>query len=176
MRYALTGSHGVGKTSIINGLEDFLIEKHITAITNSSRARNIKASGLNINDKADDITELLIASNHISHFSNDNWFADRSIIDTYAYAEVSHRRGNISAKTFNTISHLAVNFVGLYDIIFYIPIEFDMVSDGIRKDDESYRKEVDKEIVNFLEYHKKFEILSGSVENRVSKAQSLIDL
>lgn len=176
MRYALTGSHGVGKTSVINGLEDFLIEKGISAITNSSKARNIKASGLDVNDDANDITELLIASNHISHFSNDNWFADRSIIDTYAYAMVSRKRKNISAKTFNTISHLAVNFVDLYDIIFYIPIEFGMVNDGIRKENESYRKEVDREIVEFLNYHKKFEVLKGSVKKRVLTAQKLINL
>ena len=161
MRYALTGSHGVGKTSIINGIEDFLIEKGINAITNSSKARNIKNSGFKINDSANDITELLIASNHISHFSNDNWFADRCIIDTYGYASTSYLYKNISGKTYNTIVHLTKKFAKLYDKIFYIPIEFEMTKDGVRKEDKIYQKLVDDYIINFLEYNKKFEIIKA---------------
>lgn len=176
MRYALTGSHGVGKTSVINGIEDFLIDKGITCITNSSKARNIKALGFKINDKADDITELLIASNHISNFSSDNWFADRCIIDTWAYALWNYGNGLITGKTFHTIDHLAVKFVTLFDEIFYIPIEFPMVEDGIRVNDEHFRKVIDEKIRSFLQNYKKdkYHILSGSIEERVDKIKGII--
>jgi thymidylate kinase len=176
MRYALTGSHGVGKTSVINGIEDFLIDKGIACITNSSKARSIKALGFKINDKADDITELLIASNHISNFSKDNWFADRCIIDTWAYALWNYGNGLINGKTFHTIDHLAVKFVALFDEIFYIPIEFPMVEDGIRVNDENYRKVIDEKIRSFLQTYKKdnYHILSGCVDDRVDKIKGII--
>lgn len=168
MKYALTGSHGVGKTSIINGLEDFLIEKGIKTITNSSKARNLKNSGFKINDDADDLSEMLIASNHISHFNDDNWFADRCIIDTFGYACHNYFRGRIKKKTYTSIEYMATEFVNLYDQIFYIPIEFPMVSDGVRKNDEFFQKIVDQYIIDFLNKNvSNFIKISGSIEDRV---------
>ena len=178
MRYALTGSHGVGKTSIINGLEDFLIEKGIKTITNSSKARNLKNIGFKINDNANDASELLLASNHIGRFNEDNWFADRCIIDTYGYTCHNFFHGRVKKKTHSTIEHMTKEFVKLYDKIFYIPIEFPMVSDGVRKDDELYRQIIDQYIKNFIINNKdtqsKFIEVRGTVEERVDYIKSFI--
>ena len=59
MRFALTGSHGVGKTSIISELDDWLSNKGISCIYNSSNARKVKKSGMAINDEATTIDKLL---------------------------------------------------------------------------------------------------------------------
>lgn len=178
MRLVLTGSHGVGKTSIVNGLEDFLLEKGIKTITNSSKARSLKNSGFRINDDATDITELLIASNHISHFNENNWFADRCIIDTLGYSCYNYFHRKISKKTYNTIKYMAEKFVKLYDKIFYVPIEFPMVSDGVRKNDIVFQKTVDECIENFLLHNEattsKFVRISGSVEKRINTIKSFI--
>lgn len=175
MRYALTGSHGVGKTSVINGLEDFLLEKGIKSITNSSKARNLKNSGFKINDEADDASELLLASNHISHFNEDNWFADRCIIDTYGYACHNYFHGRIGKKTFKAIKHMTNKFTKLYDKIFYIPIEFPMVSDGVRKNDELFQHMVDQYIFSFLKQETcNFMVIAGTVEERMNAIKAII--
>jgi thymidylate kinase len=176
MRYALTGSHGVGKTSIINGLEDFLIDKGIACLTNSSKARNVKKIGFDINDNASDASELLIASNHISNFSSDNWFADRCIIDTYAYAYYNlNEKKSITKETFDAIDYMAKTFIGLYSTIFYIPIEFKMVEDGIRKNDEEYRKKIDTIIkLNIMHHNSNVITLTGSIDERIEQVKAIL--
>jgi thymidylate kinase len=175
MRYALTGSHGVGKTSVINGLDDFLIEKGIKSITNSSKARNLKNSGFKINDDADDLSELLIASNHISHFNEDNWFADRCIIDTFGYACHNYFHGRIEKKTFKTIRHMTNKFAKMYDRVFYIPIEFPMVCDGVRKNDELFQHVVDQYIFSYLNGDScNFTVIKGTVEERMNAIKVFI--
>ena len=45
MKYVLTGSHGTGKTTIINSMYDWLEEKSVKPILNSSSPRKIQQSG-----------------------------------------------------------------------------------------------------------------------------------
>jgi len=175
MRFALTGSHGVGKTSVISELDDWLSNKGIKCIYNSSNARKIKKAGLSINDDGDDFVQLVVASSHISHFSENGWFADRSILDCYAYGEYLYKQGKITKDCNLAVTYLLESFIREYSKIFYIPIEFKMVSDGVRKEDESFQKEIDdiihqKLITTGVDY----ELITGTVEDRCQQIQKII--
>ncbi len=175
MRFALTGSHGVGKTSVISELDDWLSNKGIKCIYNSSNARKIKKTGMSINDDGDDYVQLIVASSHISHFSENNWFADRSILDCYAYGQYLFKQGKITKDCNYAVSYLLDSFLDYYTKIFYIPIEFKMVNDGVRKEDETFQKEIDdiihqKLITSGVDY----EIITGTIENRCQQIQETI--
>lgn len=175
MRFALTGSHGVGKTSVISELDDWLSNKGINCIYNSSNARKVKKAGMSINDSGDDIVQLIVASSHINHFSEENWFADRCILDCYAYGEYLYRENKISSACNINVKYLLENFLKRYTKLFYIPIEFKMVNDGVRKEDEMFQKSIDDIIYHTLTKYKiNYETVKGSVEERCQQIQKII--
>jgi predicted ATPase len=175
MKYALTGSHGVGKTTIINELYDYLEVSRIKPIINSSNARKIMLSGRTINDSGDDIVQMIVECSHVSKFCEDNWFADRSVVDGYAYTKYLHEREKVSDEVMNVVGKLMSTFVKLYDNVFYIPVEFDMVKDGVRKEDAQFQKDIDKIIFDTMyDNNVHFHTISGSVIERVEKIKSII--
>jgi nicotinamide riboside kinase len=179
MRFAITGSHGVGKTSTIDMIEDYLISKRIRPRYNSSKARDLKAAGFGINDEASDTSELLMAANHISYFTKDNWFNDRSIVDTYAYASYNydnHVVGITSRHTINAIYTMCQNFVKRYDALFFIPIEFEMEDDGLRKVDENYRNDIEERILHTLKHEQaNYHVIKGSMSTRAKQIKTVIE-
>jgi thymidylate kinase len=175
MRFALTGSHGVGKTSIISELDDWLSNKGISCIYNSSNARKVKKSGMAINDEGDDTVQTIIAASHISHFSEDNWFADRCLLDCYAYGKHLFRQDKVSNECNRTLSKLTYKFLQSYKKIFYVPIEFDMVKDGVRKEDKVFQTEIDLIIKNYLDNLEiNYVTVTGSVEERCEQIKNVI--
>jgi len=175
MKYALTGSHGVGKTTIINELYDYLEESKIKPIINSSNARKIALSGRTINDSGDDIVQMIVECSHVSKFCEDDWFADRSVLDGYAYTKYLHDKGKVSDEVMNVVGKLMSTFVKLYDNIFYIPVEFNMVKDGVRKEDDQFQKDIDKIIFNTMyDNNVHFHTITGSIIERVEKIKGII--
>ena len=175
MRFALTGSHGVGKTSVISELDDWLSNNGIKCIYNSSSARKVKKSGMAINDEGDDTVQTIIAASHISHFSEDNWFADRCLLDCYAYGKHLFHRDKVSNECNKVLSKLTYKFLNNYTKIFYVPIEFEMVKDGVRKEDTEFQKQIDEIIKYYLDnLNINYETITGSVEERCEKIKLVI--
>lgn len=168
MKYVLTGSHGTGKTTIINSMYDWLEEKNIKPIINSSSARKIKQSGRLINDDGDDIVQMIVNSSHIVNFREDNWFADRCIIDSFSYAVYQYKIGKVSKEVYDISLYMVKQFAGLYDKIFYIPIEFVLTNDGDRKDEVNFQKEIDSIISGTVsDLRLSIVMVTGSVEERI---------
>jgi predicted ATPase len=168
MKCVLTGSHGTGKTTIINSIYDWLEEKNIKPIINSSSARKIKQSGRLINDDGDDIVQMIVNSSHIVNFREDNWFADRCIIDSFSYAVYQYKIGKVSKEVYEISYYMVKQFAGLYDKIFYVPIEFHLTKDGERKDELNFQREIDTIISNTISDLKLSVVrITGSVEERV---------
>lgn len=168
MKYVLTGSHGTGKTTIINSIYDWLEEKNIKPIINSSSARKIKQSGRLINDDGDDIVQMIVNSSHIVNFREDNWFADRCIIDSFSYAVYQYKIGKVSKSVYDISLHMVKQFACLYDKIFYVPIEFPLTKDEERKDEVNFQREIDSIIASTIsDLRLSVEVINGRVEERV---------
>jgi len=66
--------------------------------------------------------------------------------------------------------------IGVYDLVFYIKPEFELVPDGVRSIDSTYQKEID-EIFQFLlntnpiDYH----LLTGDVQTRLDQIDQAIE-
>ena len=168
MKYVLTGSHGTGKTTIVNSIYDWLEEKNIKPIINSSSARKIKQSGRLINDDGDDMVQMIVNSSHIVNFREDNWFADRCIIDSFSYAVYQYKIGKVSKEVYEISHYMVKQFAWLYDKIFYVPIEFQLTKDEERKDELNFQREIDTIISNTISDLKLSVVcITGSVEERV---------
>ena len=62
-----------------------------------------------------------------------------------------------------------------YDVIFYIPIEFALVNDGVRSTDEEYRLKIDRYILDILrDNNVKYYTITGNIPDRLSKIKQII--
>jgi predicted ATPase len=175
-RYALCGAHGTGKTTILKDLEQDLSAKYdISPIFNTSNARKLFEMGIKINDSGDDFVQYVVQASHVSRFAEKNWFADRCVIDGFAYMEAAWRKKLISSKCWDVVYTLMDTFIPLYTQIFYIPIEFKMEDDGIRKVDTAYQEEIDVYIKHVIKNHDNITIVTGSREERRAKISEKIE-
>jgi len=169
-KYALCGAHGTGKTTILKDLEnDLILEHDISPIFNTSNARKLFEMGIKINDSGDDFVQYVVQASHVSRFAEKNWFADRCVIDGFAYMEAAWRKKLISTKCYDIVYTLMDAFIPLYTQIFYIPIEFNMEDDGIRKVDTEYQEEIDRYIKHVIKNCDNVTIITGSREERRAK-------
>ena len=101
---------------------------------------------------------------------------DRSFVDFTAYTLAFNKQGKIS-DTFAAMmqyeceKRLSKN---QYDLIFYLPIEFDIVDDGIRSIDKELQKLVDTEINKLLVNKTNTVRLSGTIDERIKQISNCI--
>ncbi|HYN99227.1 MAG TPA: AAA family ATPase, partial [Actinomycetota bacterium] len=59
---------------------------------------------------------------------------------------------------------------GNYSHVFYLPIEFPIVLDGLRPDDPAFQAEIDERLVRLLKSHDiDYVTIKGSVEERMEQ-------
>jgi hypothetical protein len=62
-----------------------------------------------------------------------------------------------------------------YDFVFYLPIEFPIVLDGLRPDDAAFQADIDRRIVELLESHDvAHHSLTGSIEERQEQVRKIV--
>lgn len=174
MRIGITGAHSVGKTTLLNALrsepffKDFAICNEVT--------REVKEMGFNINENGNDQTQLMIMQKHIVNiFMNDNMVTDRIALDCLVYSTYLNMKGKISSQALIKIKHMYERIMPHYDYIFYIRPEFDIVDDGVRSIDVSFRDGVADLFEGYIsESNLKVHVLSGSVRSRVDELMKII--
>lgn len=177
MRFALTGAHGTGKSSVLNSQAEFLATNQIDLMNNSSSARHISKSGMAVNENGDDLVQLIVQSSHVQKFCKDRWFTDRSVIDGFAYTDYLYKQGKVNFSTWETTHRLMEKFLPLYDHLFYVPIEFEVTTDAVRSADTSFQKDIDKIIYHHIQpllLRGKATTLTGTVERRAEQIKSVL--
>ena len=171
-KYAFCGTHGVGKSTLLTNIEDIVKYFQIEIINDSSNARKLKAAGYKINEEGNDFVEYVVASSHVSNFAKPNhWFADRCIVDGTAYMLET----KCSKACKQAVINMCKEFSQHYTQIFYIPIEFEMQDDGVRKVDEIYRKKIDTNMKDLLENLNNVTIVSGNLSQRRNIIQTYLE-
>lgn len=166
-KIAVIGSHGTGKTSLVNMISHKLGYNIIPDIV-----REFFNEGYEINEQTTAETQLQILERQtkLEKEVPQPWVSDKSIYDNLVYAKVG--------KQSNELINIILDKIALrekYDLIFYLPIEFPLEKDGIRSNDESYQKEIDMcfremivgGLINAVS-------LSGSLEERFKKVIKII--
>jgi thymidylate kinase len=97
--------------------------------------------------------------------AGDDFISDRSVYDIIAYS--------IDLQNIDNLTEQANNYLAKnpYDLTFYFPIEFDMENDGVRPEDEEYRKKIDKRIFTLVPNPI---FITGTIEQRKKKIEEEI--
>lgn len=172
MRIGLCGAQGTGKTTLV----DLFLQQHDNYIEpdNISRLFNKKFKNFGINKDGNVYTQSLITGFvAYSMMVNRNIIHARTIVDTFAYARKSD---DMTQEDCDGIENIyKSDIANIYDVIFYVPIEFVPPEDGVRVTDEEYRHEIDDFIVNFLKDNNiEHYVLTGSIEERYNRMTEVI--
>lgn len=176
MKIALTGTHGVGKTSLLDQLSsDTALNVRITPevpriITSSLSDNEFFRRGNNTLLKQCMILYgQVVMENSEKHTLT---ICDRTVLDHWAYTRCLFE--NEFPEYLETIFHdLTTAHIKTYDQIFYIPIEFEVEDDGTREGDLKFQREIDSEILRLLkEYSVPYIKITGQIENRLNQIKS----
>jgi nicotinamide riboside kinase len=168
MKIGIIGSQSVGKSTLMTALKS---EKAFNDFHFCDEiARRIRSYNIPINEQGTDITQKLIMQEHITNvFMYDKMITDRTALDCLVYGIYLHNQGKISHESMQFMLSAFDRVWKLYDLVFYIRPEFDIVPDGIRSTNVEMRNEVDALFTKIIEEKNlKVVLVSGSVRERVN--------
>jgi nicotinamide riboside kinase len=159
MNIAFAGTHGAGKTTLLNQMIK-VFDKDVNFKYVTEVARKIIQRGYPLNQEANTdsyihyINDQLKAENDI--FDSSLFISDRTLLDPLAYALVNRTlpRPYVQGYFIEMLERVWLLEKERYDLYVYFPVEFPMIFDGVRPEDEEYRREVDKMILTLLNKHK----------------------
>ncbi len=139
MRIALTGAHGVGKTTLARALSERLDlplitdrarkAAALTGVTHAAELRRDKAKAT-LFQYATLVQQLAEEAQNKSGF-----VSDRSALDLLAYW-FAYELGDDQ-------SYMDLCMAAKYDLLVYVPIEFELTVDGFRDPDPNFQRWVD---------------------------------
>lgn len=141
MRIGIAGAQCTGKTTLLNALRseelfrDYAICNEVT--------RRVASYGLPINEDGNDITQEMIMNQHIVNwFLNKSMLTDRTALDGYVYSLYLFETSKIKRPTLNYAKSVFDKLVRKYDLLFYIPPEFELKNDGVRSINTFFRDRI----------------------------------
>ena len=151
MKVAFVGSFSTGKTTLAN-----LFAKEWDYPLLPEVAREVVELGFPLDQNATAETETLIfLKQWRAEISHDHFVADRSVYDVLAYADWVMEHERESRKEDHLwIEARQIALMDLrarYDHVFYLPIEFPIVLDGLRPDDTGFQADIDRRIRRLLD-------------------------
>ena len=183
MIVALSGSHSTGKSTLLEmfkNLEGVTCIPSVTRKTISAEERKVdgvqdlNTAQLSMLDNICDVMEDIVSMNLLE--PNHIFILDRCVFDFLAYTRCFAKKGLVSEECLNTVEKVCKDYWKYYDLVCYLGIEFPIVADGVRSEDEDLRKQVDSEIFKQILWNKVRAIqLSGTVLQRVSDLQNAVN-
>jgi nicotinamide riboside kinase len=150
MRVAITGAHGVGKSTLANELA-VLLDVPILP----TPGRTLAGRGLPVNEKAT-VTSQTLAWLLQYRFEREqpDWVAPRSLIDVWAYtaqAAVRHEPTTLESALLEELERATpIAIAERYDDLIYIPPRIELHADDVRPSGEEFQTSTDKAIVSAL--------------------------
>lgn len=182
MLICLTGSHSTGKTTLV---EFFKNEKNYESIGSVTRKVLLKEQrkveeGVSDESQRRVLEAIKESMNEIRKKVWENpskiYILDRCVFDFLAYTKAFRDKGWCTDEFVEYAEKEIKDFIEEYDIVFYLPIEFNCVDDGVRSMDEDLRKSVDKYIQEAVLWNKTRAVkLTGSVLQRVQKIKNTVE-
>lgn len=166
-RIAIVGSFSTGKTTLAEAVAEPLGLPLLPEV-----AREVVALGFKLDKDATPETETLIFlrqwRNELTH---PDFVSDRSLVDVMAYAGwvLDNQPPRKEFALWEECVRIAEHQLrSQYTKVFYLPIEFGIVPDGLRPMDPDFQNDIDERMRALLHrYDIAHEVLKGSVDDRV---------
>ena len=187
MKIAFSGPQASGKSTIIKNLLDNHLNKQDYTFIKGG-ARKLKDLGFQINEKGDDLSQVLLFNNYIDdlviktkQYNTKNFIYDRWLMDGVVYSEWSTSIGKNKPWVFDYGLLMLRMLCTEIDIVFYcdpngIPVE----NDNYRNVDLEYRNIITSIFENYMKEHvapfKKLVRLTGSLQDRTAKVLKEINI
>lgn len=172
MKIALTGSQGVGKSTLCNKLTKHLPKTFYIKEIAREEIKRIGKLPYKMNDqKRFEFQKRLLELQLIAESNNPNFISDRGIMDILAYS--------YDLPQYNYLLDIAkqCNIATRYSLVFYIPIEFELEGDNERSNDPVYQWQIDSNLRKVLaDLNVPHYKIQGSVEQRVDSVLSTLKL
>lgn len=180
MKLALTGAHGTGKTTLTNALRNHLLDSHSVSICREvprliidlTKEDEFFRRGNNTLLRQSLIFLYQAIEDHLMAVDADIVITDRTMIDHLAYT-LALFPAFPQTQEYVALREAIASWMQTYDYIFKLPIEFDVIDDGVREGDADFQRAIDKQIDAL---YQNFGIepidISGSVGERVN---SIVD-
>lgn len=174
-KIAIVGSFSTGKTTTAE-----ILARNLELPLLPEVAREVVELGFKLDKDASPETETLIFMRQYNNeISTEEFVGDRSMIDVMAYAGwvLDHRERTKEFYLWDECVRLAERTLRTaYTHVFYLPIEFPIVLDGLRPDDPEFQKDIDERILGLLRTHDiEYETVTGSIEERVERIEKVLD-
>ena len=141
MRVAIIGTHASGKTTLCNKLYKCMWFDYYHFA--KEPMREVARLGFQVNEKADDASQLAMVSLHLHNLLFKNAVMDRSLLDAYIYAKyLNQTSGIVSDETTEFIHSLMLKNIHRYDYLFLCEPEFELQNDGFRSTDLKFRNDI----------------------------------
>ena len=168
-RVAIVGSFSTGKTTLAEEAAPKLGLPLLPEV-----AREIVELGFKLDKDATVETETLIFLRQFhNEMTHPEFVGDRSLIDVMAYASwvLENQEPRKEFALWDTCLDIAKHHLrSQYSHVFYLPIEFGIVLDGLRPDDPDFQQDIDRRMVQLLATNDvAYDTLTGSVEERLDK-------
>lgn len=166
-RIAIVGSFSTGKTTLAEAVAPKLGLPLLPEV-----AREVAAEGFKLDKDATVETETLIfLRQYRNEMTHAGFVGDRSLVDVMAYAGwvLEHQDRRKEFALWDACLDIAKHHLrSQYTDVFYLPIEFGIVPDGLRPMDPDFQADIDRRLVGLLHTNDVvYETLTGSVEARV---------
>ena len=175
MKVAFVGSFSTGKTTLAN-----LFAREWDYPLLPEVARQVVELGFALDQSATAETETLIfLKQWRAEASHERFVADRSIYDVLAYAEWVMEHNDATRKEnhlwYESREIALSDLRARYDHVFYLPIEFPIVLDGLRPDDTGFQADIDRRIRHLLDTGDvSYRTLTGSVVARQDQVRAAV--
>jgi nicotinamide riboside kinase len=175
MKVAFVGSFSTGKTTLATAFArewDYPLLPEV--------AREVVALGFPLDQGATAETEALIfLKQWRAEATHERFVADRSVYDVLAYADwvMEHSAGRRKEDHlwYEAREIAILDLRARYDHVFYLPVEFPIVLDGLRPDSPDFQADIDVRIRQLLEGEDvPYLTLTGGVEERQEQVRNAV--
>jgi nicotinamide riboside kinase len=175
MKIAFVGSFSTGKTTLAN-----LFAREWDYPLLPEVAREVVKLGFPLDQSATAETETLIfLKQWRAEVTHERFVADRSIYDVLAYADWVMEHQDADRKEnhlwYESRELAVMDLRARYDHVFYLPVEFPIVLDGLRPDDTAFQADIDRRITDLLKSEDvSFHTLTGPVDARQEQVRQVV--
>ncbi len=150
MKIAISGSHGTGKSTLLQLLEAKGSLGELSVLQEVPRAlcSRVKDPAF-FHRRHNNLTrQLLLIAAQVAEeammVTAPTVVVDRTVVDHWAYTLSLLSESDVAAPEASEVQRLVREWAGTYDHIFYLPIEFDLAVDDVREEDLEFQREIDE--------------------------------